>query len=131
MPGGGERESVHGIAGGADYETETNPISQLYGPGPRVHYHSGLMAAPPAAGLSSLDFRQRLTAAQERLLHHAAKVWNASSNLCGEVLDVGCGLGGGAIFWGQGVDARATAVRFVPSHVGWGARSAATAGAPG
>ena len=112
----------------AYYETKTNSIIQRYGPGPRVHYHTGLMDEPPAAGLSSRDLRQRLVAAQERLLHHAAKVWNASSNLCGEVLDVGCGLGGGTIFWAQEFDARVTAVTCVPSHVDWVARFAAQAG---
>lgn len=112
----------------AYYETKTNSIIQRYGPGPRVHYHTGLMEESPAAGQSSLDLRQRLIAAQERLLHHAAQVWNASSNLCGEVLDVGCGLGGGAIFWAQEFDARVTAVTCVPSHVDWVARFAAQAG---
>jgi tocopherol O-methyltransferase len=122
------QESLTDPAVVAYYETKTNSIIQRYGPGPRVHYHTGLMDEPPAAGLSSLDLRQRLTAAQERLLHHAAKVWNASSNLCGEVLDVGCGLGGGAIFWAQEFDARVTAVTCVPSHVDWVARFAAQAG---
>jgi cyclopropane fatty-acyl-phospholipid synthase-like methyltransferase len=48
--------------------------------------------------------------------------------LTGDVLDVGCGLGGGAIFWAQEFGAQVTAVTCVPSHVGLVARFASQAG---
>jgi cyclopropane fatty-acyl-phospholipid synthase-like methyltransferase len=48
--------------------------------------------------------------------------------LSGEVLDVGCGLGGGAIFWAHEYGARVTALTIVPSHVELVARFAAHAG---
>ena len=72
--------------------------------------------------------RRQLVDAQERILSHAAGLWDASSTLCGDVLDVGCGLGGGAIFWAQEFGARVTAVTCVPSHVDWVARLAARSG---
>jgi tocopherol O-methyltransferase len=112
----------------AYFEGKTDAILKRYGPGPRVHYHSGLVdkESPPKA--STLFLRQWLVEAQERLLQHAAEVWGASSSLSGDVLDVGCGLGGGAIFWAQEFGARVTAVTSAPSHVEWVARFAAEAG---
>ena len=80
------------------YDSKTQAILRRYGPGPRVHYHTGLVDEPPRLDLSIEELRLRLVAAQERMLYHAASVWDASSALCGDVLDVGCGLGGGAIF---------------------------------
>jgi len=62
------------------------------------------------------------------MLRYAADVWKAQSTLCGDVLDVGCGLGGGAIFWAQEFGARVTGVTIAPSHVDWIARFAAQAG---
>ncbi len=110
------------------YENKTASIIQRYGPGPRVHYHTGLVDELPSAGLSTPDLRQWLVNAQERLLYHAANVWDAGSTLCGDILDVGCGLGGGAIFWAQEFGALVTAVTCIPSHVDLVKRFAAQAG---
>jgi len=112
----------------AYYEGKTQGILERYGPGPRVHYHTGIMDAPVLPSASIEDLRQRLVAAQERLLYYAAERWDASSALCGDVLDVGCGLGGGSIFWAQEFGARVTAVTCVASHLEWVARFAAQAG---
>jgi tocopherol O-methyltransferase len=112
----------------AYFEGKTEAILKRYGPGPRVHYHAGLIddELPPKASAHFL--RQRLVDAQERMLHHAAEVWDASSTLSGDVLDVGCGLGGGAIFWAQEFGAQVTAVTCVASHVKWVAQFAEQAG---
>jgi len=111
------------------YDGKTRGIIERYGPGPRVHYHTGIVDdSRPLDSLSTARLRERLVAAQERMLYHAAKVWDARSTLCGDVLDVGCGLGGGAIFWAQEFGARVTAVTCVESHVDWVARFAAQAG---
>jgi len=112
----------------AYYERKTQAILQRYGPGPRVHYHAGLVDEPLPPGASATVLHQKLVASQERLLYHVADVWSAQSTLCGDVLDVGCGLGGGAIFWAQEFGARVTAVTIAPSHVDWVAQFAAQAG---
>jgi len=113
----------------AYYESKTRSILERYGPGPRVHYHTGLVDDPgPLDSSSTEELRQLLVVAQERMLYHAANVWDASSTLSGDVLDVGCGLGGGAIFWAQEFGARVTAVTCVASHVDLVGRFAAQAG---
>lgn len=110
------------------YDSKTRSILERYGPGPRVHYHTGLVDDLTLPDLSTEELRRRLVASQERMLYQAASFWNASSTLCGDILDVGCGLGGGAIFWAQEFGARVTAVTCVASHVDWVTRFAAQAG---
>jgi len=80
------------------FERKTRSILNRYGPGPLVHYHTGLIDVPPSLNASIPDLRRQLGAAQERTLRHAAMVWRASRGLAGEVLDVGCGLGGVQFF---------------------------------
>jgi SAM-dependent methyltransferase len=98
------------------YGGKTPAILRRYGPGPRVHYHAGLVDELKNLQAPADVLRQRLVVSQERLLVHAAEVWKAASNLSGEVLDVGCGLGGGSLFWAQEFGARVTAVTCVPAH---------------
>ena len=101
----------------AYYEAKTRTILQRYGPGPRVHYHTGLVDQPEPVDAPHEELRLRLIASQEHMLWYAAKVWDACATVRGEVLDVGCGLGGGAIFWAQEFGARVTAVTTAPSHI--------------
>ncbi len=98
------------------YGGKTGAILRRYGPGPRVHYHAGLVDQLEGLEVAADVLRRRLVVSQERLLIHAAEVWRAASNLSGEVLDVGCGLGGGSLFWAQEFGARVTAVTCVPAH---------------
>ena len=98
------------------YGGKTPAILKRYGPGPRVHYHAGLVDQTENLKVPADVLRRRLVASQELLLVHAAGVWEAASNLSGEVLDVGCGLGGGSLFWAQEFGARVTAVTCVPLH---------------
>jgi tocopherol O-methyltransferase len=110
------------------YDDKTEAIIKRYGPGPRVHYHAGLVDEPQGLDAPIAELRARLIAAQERTLRRASGAWNAPANLSGEVLDVGCGLGGGSIFWAQEFGARVTALTCVPSHADWVARFAGEAG---
>jgi SAM-dependent methyltransferase len=110
------------------YESKTEAILRRYGPGPRVHYHTGLSDEGECLQAPAEVLRQRLVVAQERMLYRAAAVWRAASNLSGDVLDVGCGLGGGALFWAQEFGAQVIAVTCVPSHAKLVEQFAARAG---
>jgi tocopherol O-methyltransferase len=110
------------------FDGKTQSILSRYGPGPCVHYHTGLVDDSPPNDAAVPDLRRALIEGQELMLRDAAKVWDASDSLSGEVLDVGCGLGGGSIFWAEEFGARVTAVTCVPSHADYVARFAAQAG---
>jgi cyclopropane fatty-acyl-phospholipid synthase-like methyltransferase len=62
-----------------------------------------------------LNVQQWLTLSYriEQIVHQSRE----RPSLCGDVLDVGCGLGGGAIFWAQKFHANVTAVTIAPSHI--------------
>jgi len=109
------------------YERKTQSILHRYGPGPRVHYHTGFIDEPPSSYASAEALRSELIAGQERTLRYVAGVWNARSCLSGDILDVGCGLGGGAIFWAQEFGAQVTAITIAPSHIALVERFAAQA----
>jgi tocopherol O-methyltransferase len=112
----------------AYYERKTAAILERYGPGPRVHFHTGFSDAPkPRATASHL--RSQLCVAQERMLTAAADAWRVRSIAFRDILDVGCGLGGGAIFWAQEFGSEVTAITNVPSHVDLVATFSAQAGA--
>ncbi len=109
------------------YEHKTRAVLRRYGPGPRVHYRTGfaddVIPATTTAGL-----RQQIVASQERVLQDAAEFWQVRRIDFRDVLDVGCGLGGGAIFWAQELGARVTAATIAPSHRELVAKFAAQAG---
>jgi SAM-dependent methyltransferase len=112
----------------AYFDDKTQSILQRYGPGPKVHYHTGLIDEPPPSGASVQELRRRLVDGQELMLRDAAAAWNGAKRLSGRVLDVGCGLGGGSIFWAQQFGAEVTALTCVPSHALLVARFAEQAG---
>jgi cyclopropane fatty-acyl-phospholipid synthase-like methyltransferase len=99
------------------YEMKTDAILNRYGPGPRVHYHTGFFEKPPSTDVSTADLKRQLVESQVSMISHAARTWNAKQNLCGDMLDVGCGLGGGSIYWAEEYRANVTAVTNVPIHL--------------
>lgn len=101
----------------AFYENKTQAILRRYGPGPRVHYHTGLVEDERRIGQTDARrLRELLILSQENLLRYAAKIWKLNSLAGCEILDVGCGLGGGALFLAQEFGARVTALTIIPSH---------------
>lgn len=119
------RASVEELA--AYYESKTQAILRRYGPGPRVHFHAGFVYVPKHPSTVT-ELRSRLRESQERMLKDAADAWQLRSVAFRDVLDVGCGLGGGAIFWAQEFGSDVTAITIAPSHVNLVATFAAEAG---
>lgn len=101
----------------AYYESKTQVVLRRYGPGPRVHYHTGMIDEAEPLSHSWQTLRPRLVAAQERMLYYTAGAWRLKSVPHHHLLDVGCGLGGSAIFWAQEFGSNVTAVTIAPSHV--------------
>jgi SAM-dependent methyltransferase len=120
--------SPHAARVVAYYEAKTASILAKYGPGPRVHFHSGLADAAPPRDAKPASLRTALVAAQEEVLRDAARVWCDDAALAGDLLDVGCGIGGGALYWAMEHGARVTALTNVAAHVPLVQRFAAQAG---
>ncbi|MFL5347795.1 MAG: SAM-dependent methyltransferase [Hyalangium sp.] len=100
----------------AYYDAKTEGILRRYGPGPRVHYHTGLVDETPPPGMSAEALKVLIHESQEDLLRELAL--SVGEPLRGrEVLDVGCGLGGGSLYWASVHGARVTAITIAPSHV--------------
>lgn len=112
----------------AFYDAKTEQLLRKYGPGPRVHYHSGVFLGEPPAGRSCEELRALLVASQEALLEEAAAAWDAARYLSGDVLDAGCGLGGGSLFWAQRFGAKVCAVTNIAAHAPMVSRFARAAG---
>ncbi|MEV6423518.1 methyltransferase domain-containing protein [Streptomyces sp. NPDC051662] len=105
---------------GQYYDDKTARLVRKYGPGPRIHYHVGYYPSsetPLNAHDATPDaIRRSIRLHQEGLLRYAAKIWGAEHRLSGRILDVGCGLGGGSLFWAQEYGADVTAVTNAPEH---------------
>lgn len=99
------------------YERKTKSILRKYGPGPRVHFHTGLVEADAVAAEDIEGLRLQLVESQERLLVEAARFWEAEKHLSEVVLDVGCGLGGSSIFLAQKYGSHVHALTNVPGHI--------------
>jgi cyclopropane fatty-acyl-phospholipid synthase-like methyltransferase len=119
------QHSVNEVA--SYYESKTQAILRRYGPGPRVHFHTGFVYNERFSDTFS-GLRSQLRESQERMLEDAAESWQLKSVPFRDVLDVGCGLGGGAIFWAQEFGANVTAITTAPSHINLVAAFAAQAG---
>lgn len=119
-PGTGPRQQAPTPSACAGYyRAKTAAIIDRYGPGPRIHYHIGLFsdgADCPPEETTDDQLRAVIVAAQERLIDRAAQIWQAGTTFAGRLLDVGCGLGGGAIYWAQRYPVLVTALTNVTEH---------------
>ncbi|MFE9258076.1 class I SAM-dependent methyltransferase [Streptomyces sp. NPDC006879] len=111
--------TLHGDQVRLYYSRKTADILHKYGPGPRVHFHVGLF--DPAIRLnttvSQRVLKQRIVNAQESIVDHAARSWGLYADPPEQILDVGCGLGGGALYWAQEHGANVTAITVAAEHV--------------
>ncbi|GAA3119853.1 hypothetical protein GCM10020254_78680 [Streptomyces goshikiensis] len=73
--------------------------------------------ATPHVTVSQRALGRRLVDAQERIVEHAARSWNAYEAPPGRVLDIGCGLGGAALYWAQEHGASVTGLTVAAEHV--------------
>ncbi|HEX8436883.1 SAM-dependent methyltransferase [Archangium sp.] len=99
------------------YDQKTASILKKYGPGPRVHFHLGYFEEPLDTAVEADVLRQRIRRAQEDVVERAARAWDASREFAGRLLDVGCGLGGGSIYWAQHCPTDVTAVTIAREHL--------------
>ncbi|MBN1205929.1 MAG: methyltransferase domain-containing protein [Myxococcaceae bacterium] len=102
----------------AYYDAKTEAILRRYGPGPRVHYHTGVVDEAPPPGLPAEALRRLIHESQELMLRELSLAVGIPRGGV-EVLDVGCGLGGGSLYWASQHRARVTAITIAPSHVPW------------
>ncbi len=93
-----------------------------------MHYHTGLIEGEYPGEADAIRLREALVRSQENLLQHATNAWRLDSLKGCEILDVGCGLGGGALFLAQEFGVRVTALTIAPSHAELVRRFAAQAG---
>ncbi|MDN3296966.1 methyltransferase domain-containing protein [Streptomyces ficellus] len=101
------------------YSRKTADILHKYGPGPRVHFHVGLFApgAAPNTTVAQRVLKRRIVESQEAIIAHAARSWGAYTTPPGKVLDIGCGVGGGSLYWAQEHGANVTGITVTGEHI--------------
>ncbi|HEY5971090.1 MAG TPA: methyltransferase domain-containing protein [Pseudoxanthomonas sp.] len=113
------------------YDRKTASILDKYGPGPRVHFHIGYFEGHPDIRQPASVLRERIRAGQEAVMEKARLAWDAERAFAGRLLDVGCGLGGGSIYWAEHCVTNVTSVTIAPEHLAHIARYAREAGVGG
>jgi tocopherol O-methyltransferase len=96
------------------YDEKTDFLLEKYGPGPRIHYHTGLAPPDVSAAPSAAGVREQIRASQEAMMWRAVEAWRLPHGL--RIADLGCGLGGASLFVAAERDARVVALTPVPRH---------------
>ncbi|GAA3490163.1 terpene synthase family protein [Streptomyces cremeus] len=101
------------------YTRKTSDILHKYGPGPRTHFHVGMFGPGehPQTTVAQRVLKRRIVDSQEAVLARAAQLWDVAAAPPETLLDVGCGLGGGSLFWAQEYGARVTGLTVTPDHI--------------
>jgi tocopherol O-methyltransferase len=101
------------------YSRKTADILHKYGPGPRVHFHMGMFGTDelPNSTVSQRVIRRRILDSQEAVLRYAARTWRVTDQPHANILDIGCGLGGGSIYWAQEFGASVTGITVAADHL--------------
>jgi SAM-dependent methyltransferase len=110
------------------YDRKTEFLLEKYGPGPRIHYHTGIAPPDVVPAARRDELRAQIVRSQEEMLWRATQAWGGAARLGGDVLDVGCGLGGTSLFLAAHYGARVTALSPVARHLEWVQRFAHQAG---
>jgi SAM-dependent methyltransferase len=71
----------------------------------------------PQTTVAQRVLKRRILASQEAVLAHAAQLWDVAGAPPETLLDIGCGLGGGSLFWAQEFGARVTGLTVTPEHI--------------
>lgn len=100
------------------YSRKTQAILHKYGPGPRVHYHLGMFkpGESPNTTVAQSVLKQRIIDSQEAVLKHASTLW-VRKQVLGSLLDIGCGVGGGSLFWAQECNTIVKGITVVAEHI--------------
>lgn len=102
------------------YDGKTQRLLDKYGPGPRIHYHTGISDGSHVPGISKKELSALMFEAQERILDHLVSPIAKLRSLEGgppRVLDVGCGLGGASLYLAEKYDAYVTSITIAAEHV--------------
>jgi tocopherol O-methyltransferase len=92
---------------GAYYDLKTDKILKEFGPGPVVHYHTGIRCPPPEDGGAGERFALFAKESQRNVLDLMIDKASGSLGPGSLVIDFGCGLGGACLYLARrlGVDA--------------------------
>ena len=115
FPGAGTLEKTRVVQ---HYSQKTQAILYKYGPGPRVHYHLGMFNPGEFLNTTVAQrvLQQRIVDSQEATLKYASALWMRKP-VPRSLLDIGCGVGGGAIFFAQEYNATVTGITVVAEHI--------------
>lgn len=97
------------------YEKKTQNIIDKYGPGPVIHFHTGIIESREKPEKDIELLRLQLVKSQEKLMQVACNFWD--TNFSSPILDFGCGLGGSSIYLAKEFGATIYALTNVPCHI--------------